>query len=116
MTSKNDVEAFLEELRMKLKIWGLLFRSDRGKNAQTLLDLELTIVQVKEIVRGLEVEDFVEGPIPDTLNLGAPLWVFGKYIKSLEIYIKITLGRPNAEAICISFHRAEYPMKFPFRA
>lgn len=116
MATKDDVELFLQELKVKLDIWGLIFRSDRGKNTQTLLDLELTVNQVKEIIRNLEVENFVEGPNPDTLNLGSPLWVFGKYIKAQEIYIKITLGRANNEAICISFHHAEHPLNFPYQS
>ncbi|MBK6619371.1 MAG: hypothetical protein IPG32_00255 [Saprospirales bacterium] len=45
MTTLADVEHYLAELRTKLDIWGLIFRSDRGKNMQTLLDLELSVNQ-----------------------------------------------------------------------
>jgi len=115
MTTLEDVGLYLSELRVKLDIWGLIFRSDRGKNTQTLLDLELSVNDVKEIIRNLKPANFVEGPLPDTLYNGPPLWVFGREIKSREIYIKVTIGSPNAEAICISFHYAEFPLKYPFQ-
>lgn len=114
MTTRDDVERFLTELQLKVDIWGLMFRSDRGKNTQTLLDLELSVNNVKEILRKLEPANYVEGPLPDTLYNGRPLWVFGKEIKSREIYIKVAIGPPNAESICISFHHAEFPLKYPF--
>ena len=76
MTSKDQVEQFLEEFKLKLRIWDLIFRSDRGKNTQTLLDLEITIQELKETLKKLTLEDFSEGPIPDTLYQVSELWVF----------------------------------------
>ena len=70
---------------------------------------------VKEIIKALKVTDYVEGPKKDTLNGGPDLWVFGKLIKSKEIYIKVTIGFFNAQAVCISFHTAEFPLHFPFK-
>jgi len=45
----------------------------------------------------------------------APMWVFGKTVKNKEIYIKISLGKENTNAICISFHIAEYDLTYPFK-
>jgi len=42
------------------------------------------------------------------------MWVFGKDVKNNEVYIKITLDA-GTNALCISFHIAEYKMKFPFK-
>ena len=115
MILKDEVEYYLKDLSTKIEIWGMLFRSDRDKNLQTLLDLELTPDAVKEIIKALKVTDYVEGPKKDTLN-GGPDWrVFGKLIKSKEIYIKVTIGFFNAQAVCISFHTAEFPLHFPFK-
>jgi len=61
MASKREVERFLNELKVKIEIFSILFFDDRGKNAQTLHDLEISA------------------------------------------------------AICISFHIAEYPMKYPYK-
>jgi hypothetical protein len=43
------------------------------------------------------------------------MWVFGKNVKGQEVYIKITLGFPISTTICISFHFAEYPMRYPLK-
>ena len=61
------------------------------------------------------MEDYSEGPIIDTLNRIGEMWVFGKDVAEQEIYIKISLGYPNSSTICISFHVAELPMRYPHR-
>lgn len=115
METATEVESFLNDFKVKLKHWGLEFRSDRTKNAQTLADLELTIMGCKDILGELTLGDYCEGPVPDTLHKEVPLWVFGKMIKGNEIYIKVTLGKLNSKAICISFHKAEKPLRYPLR-
>ena len=67
------------------------------------------------IVKNLQVQDYVEGPVIDLLNKRTEMWVFGKDVKEREVYIKITLGYQNGQTICISFHLAEHPMRYPFK-
>ncbi len=98
-----------------MNIWDVLFRSDRGKNAQTLLDLEMTYIQAKKVLKELKVEDYSEGPLEDRLNQGPEMWVFGKNLKNREIYIKITMGVPGTSVICISFHFSERPLSYPYK-
>ena len=43
------------------------------------------------------------------------MWVFGKDVRGREIYIKIALGMQGGQTICISFHIAEHPLKYPFK-
>ena len=69
-----------------------------------------------KIIFNLKVDNYSEGPISDTMqpaNLG-DLWVFGAVVKKQEIYIKIQLGLPSSNTVCISFHFAEFPMHYPF--
>ena len=54
-------------------------------------------------------------PVIDLLNKRTEMWVFGKDVKEREVYIKITLGYQNGQTICISFHLAEHPMRYPFK-
>ncbi len=115
MATKEEAEAFLMDFHQKMKIWELRVRNDRGKNSQALLDLEISAMQRMKIIEGLSIRDYADGPIIDTLNAGAPLWVFGQLVKNCLIYIKISIGPPNREVICISFHEAERPMQFPFK-
>jgi len=115
MVKEDEVKRFLDDFKVKLKTWGIIYRDDRGKNTQTLLDLEIRPVDRTMVLKSLKTEDYSEGPIDDVYYGGSPLWVFGKEIKQNEVYIKITLGNENNKTICISFHIAEYSMKYPFK-
>ena len=115
MATKEQVENFLKRLREKIKVFDIIFRDDRGKNLQTLASLEITPTYRKQVVLSIEPEDYVEGPIVDTLNKMGEMWVFGKNVKKQEVYIKIMLGQPKSSTICISFHIAEHPLNYPFK-
>lgn len=115
MIDINDVEIFLSDFNTKVNIWGIIYSDGRGKNAQTLLDLELRSIDRTAIIKTLTVDDYTEGPIKEVLYGGSDMWVFGKTVKNTVVYIKITLGNQNNKTICISFHIAEHPMKYPFR-
>jgi len=114
MASNDDVEEFLGDFKLKLKIWDVVF-TNRHKNTQTLADLEISPNYRKEILEDLECLDYSEGPLEDTMIGGPGMWVFGKLIKGQEVYIKITIGHPNLSVVCISFHLAEYPMNYPLK-
>ena len=105
MATKEEVQRFLNQMKEKIKVFGIIYRDDRGKNAQTLRD---------SVIINIEVEDYSEGPVIDTLNQCGEMWVFGKDVKEQEVYIKITLGK-GSSALCISFHIAEHPMNYPFK-
>lgn len=115
MTISEEVQAFLQDFKVKPGVWGVVFRDDRGKNVQTLLELEITPAYREEVLRELQVCDYAEGPKHETLNKGADMWVFGKHVNGHEVYIKITLGLSGAQVICISFHLSEFPMKYPLK-
>lgn len=111
----EEVKAFLEQFNVKAQIFGIRFRNDREKNKETLRLLEISPLQREVIVKNLQVQDYVEGPVIDVLNKEGEMWVFGKDVKEREVYIKITLGYENGQTICISFHIAEKPLVYPFK-
>lgn len=115
MLNSKAVEHFLKEFKQKMKIWGVLFRDDRGKNAQTLADLEIRPSDRKKVLEDLKVEDYCQGPLEETLYLGNDMWVFGRVIKKKQVYIKITMGFKGASVLCISFHLAEHELNFPLK-
>lgn len=115
MVSKEQVKDFLKEFKVNMNIWNILFLDDRGKNSQTLADLELMPIERKKIIENLVIDDYCEGPLKETQYGGSEMWVFGKTLRGKEVYIKITLGLRNTSVICISFHIAEYPMKYQFK-
>jgi len=112
---KNEVEEFLRNFKPKMNIWDVLFYDSRSKNIQTLLDLEISRNYRVQVLEELDYRDYSEGPLKDNMLEEADMWVFGKTIKSQEVYIKITMGNPNRSVICISFHLAEYPMNYPLK-
>lgn len=115
MITKEEVEKFLADFYIKVKIFGIRFRDDRKKNRDAILDLEISPRLRETIIMSLEWKDYSEGPITDELNNYGEMWVFGKDVKGAEVYIKITMGAPNTNTICISFHKAEYPMSYPLK-
>lgn len=114
MSEKNDVEQFLRDFKVKLKIFDVVY-VNREKNTQALLDLEMRPAERRKILEQLKTEDYCEGPLEETMYGGSNMWVFGKVISGKEIYIKIAMGLTSKPVICISFHLAEQPLNYPFK-
>jgi hypothetical protein len=115
MSTETEVASFLKDFKEKMKFWDILFRDDRGKNTQALVDLELRPIDRKAILEELETKDYSEGPLEEKLYGGSDMWVFGKAIKKKEVYIKITIGATGSSVICISFHLAQHKMNYPLK-
>jgi hypothetical protein len=115
MSTEAEVASFLKDFKEKMKFWDVLFRDDRGKNAQALVDLELRPIDREVILEAIETKDYSEGPLKEKQYGGADMWVFGKAIKKREVYIKITMGAMGGSVICISFHLAQHKMNYPLK-
>lgn len=115
MATEKEVAAFLRTFKEKMKVWSVLFRDDRGKNAQALVRLEFQPSDRKAVLEQLTSIDYNKGPLEEKLYGGSDMWVFGKSIKQKEVYIKISLGAFGSSVICISFHLAERPLNYPFK-
>lgn len=115
MSTEAEVASFLKDFKEKMKFWDVLFRDDRGKNAQALVDLEIRPIERKAILETLETKDYSEGPLEEKLNGGTDMWVFGKTVKNKSIYIKISMGVFGSSVICISFHLAQHKMNYPLK-
>jgi len=115
MSTETEVASFLKSFKEKMRIWDVLFRDDRGKNAQALATLELRPIERKAILEALETKDYSDGPLEEKLYGGAYMWVFGRTIKKREIYIKITMGAMGSSVICISFHLAQHKLNYPLK-
>lgn len=61
----ETVDKFLKEFKDKAKVFGIIFRIDRKKNMQALLDLEISAIMREEIIMSLTVEDYYKGPSED---------------------------------------------------
>ena len=115
MATPRDIELFLNELKDKIKFFDIRFRP-RDKNLQALADLDITAQQRLEYILKLTFEDYYAGPKPDTLHPNLPdYFEFGLMVKGVDVYIKISKGLENKPADCMSFHEAEFPMKYPLK-
>ncbi|CAA6811925.1 MAG: Motility quorum-sensing regulator, toxin of MqsA [uncultured Aureispira sp.] len=114
MTTKTDVEFFLNDFHTKMKVFDIFFEN-RTKNFNTLKDLEISPSERISVIEKLKVIDYSEGPRKDNMADGPDMWIFGRVVEEEEIYIKITLGDFSSPVICISFHIAEHPMEYPFQ-
>jgi len=87
-----------------------------GQDRPDTPSLGLTRGNCKDEILALSVLDYSLGPQPD-LNRSGEVWVFGKSISGLEIYIKLKIVEtPSSEAaVCLSFHIAERPMAYPLK-
>lgn len=122
----KEVEEFLEDLRLKLEFQGVYW-DQRQKNLNSYVMLSewgYSSLNLIEFIKKLTPSNYYQGPKPDTDNIPSkgPLWVFGMFIKpknkkrkneKLEFYIKIQIGWPNKEVICISFHPKEENITYP---
>jgi hypothetical protein len=116
MSSRHEVECFLNNFFVKYRVFDIIFtQRAHPKNAQTLLLLEISPAKRRQIIEAITVDDYVEGPLADTLYQISDMWVFGKIFQGHQLYIKISMGRANANVLCISFHIAEKPMSYPFK-
>jgi len=112
-TVESDVEAFLSDFKVKMNVFRVIY-TDREKNLQGLLDLEIRSIDRTEVLKSLIVKDYYKGPTKDNVN-GPDYWEFGKIVNRKEAYIKITMGNENRPVICISFHLAERAIVYPFK-
>lgn len=114
MKTRQEIERFLEEIKVKVStgILRLLYLNNREKNARTLLELEMPPNKRTDIIMKLKPEDFYrveEGKYLEQYDM----YSFGKTVKGMEVYIKISITEENV--VCISFHEAEYPIDYPFK-
>lgn len=110
--AKEDVESFLRHFFPKMEVFGVIVL-DREKNEKALKMLGITPSVRKEYIKELTSEDYIE-TIMDGMSYG-DMWVFGRDCDGVEVYVKISLGAPNSNTICISFHAAEHPLRYAFK-
>jgi len=64
----------------------------------------------------LTVEHYHDGPLENISRGGRGIWIFGKVINGIEVYIKLNIFEAGGRfhATCISFHPAEFCLTYPF--
>lgn len=126
-SKRSEVVAFLEELKDLLGDTDFNIDTDLiliskkkpydevHSTPYTLLDLDYDTWDVVERLKELTVAEYSETKI-DKDDLNPPLlFVFGKDIDGKTVYIKLKIkGNERKRVLCVSFHYAREPMKFPY--
>ena len=88
----------------------------RQDTLRTMSQLGLTKSNLEELLLSLSVADYCKGPEDDRDRSGH-IWVFGKQVAQQDVYIKLKVFdvKGVSMAKCISFHIAEFEMKYPYR-
>lgn len=114
--TKQDIENFLVDFIEKMKVFDIVFEN-RDKNSEALFELDITPLQRIEYIQKLKLENYVSGPNKDTNDSRRPdFWEFAIKVKNKPVYIKINMGFPNKQVICISFHIAERKIIYPLKS
>jgi hypothetical protein len=114
--SIHDVRDFLLEFKQVTTRGSGIDIVPRADTRQTLAYIGLTKANLEEILLGLSVTDYCQGPETDRDRPGN-VWIFGREIEGHEVYIKLKVAQAGEKQIakCISFHIAKYPLEYPHR-
>jgi hypothetical protein len=107
MQNEDDVSRFLSHFFPKMEIWGIYFL-DRDKNIDALKELAITPGIREQIIRSIQVDDFVE-TVESLLSGFGEMWVFGKDYYETPLYIKIALGQPKTKQFAFPFTKQRDP-------
>lgn len=113
MAAPEEITDFLKKFKIVL-LSGFIF-IPRKKNLDTISLLGIKISYVKTLFAQLTYKDYINGPEKDKDRHGNLIWEFGIHIQGKEIYIKLSDDFSFNRAKCISFHIADYPIKYPYK-
>jgi hypothetical protein len=87
----------------------------RDENINCLAELEFNYEDVRDVILGLTVTDYCDGPVQDK-DMPGDFWVFGKVLAGKEIYIKLKLATfgPLRIVRIVSFHFAREALSYPY--
>jgi hypothetical protein len=93
----------------------------RLARSKTPLELGLTEQNCRDVIDSLTVENYSNGPDDDRDRPGTgKIWTFGSEVSGVEVYIKLKVFEVRRGimvetcAKCLSFHRAERSIRYPF--
>lgn len=127
-SKKQEINAFLGQLkkmigdeRFDIENDFVLIRKHKKDEDEefstpyTLVQLEYDAEDVVVHLETLSIEDYSE-TLVDKKDLNPPLlFVFGKMINGKQVYIKLKIKGDSARfVLCVSFHYAKHPMRFPY--
>lgn len=113
LETPENITSFLNEFK---SYWVKSYHfADREVNFRTIGYLGITPQQARGIIAQLTYKNYYKGPSEDLKRSGCSIWEFGETIQGQEVYIKLSDDFKFGVAICISFHLADYPVKYLYK-
>lgn len=110
MATVEEVTTFLQKIKAIVRSQELHFAP---RNLQNLATLGMSYEHAEDVILGLTYVNYSKGPEDDHDGSPGAIWVFGEMVRQTTIYIKLKLG--GGRALCLSFHAAESPLRYPLR-
>jgi hypothetical protein len=117
MTDIEEIKKFLNNAKELMKAGAFDF-VPRKKNMDSIKEAGLTIKHVKEIIMDLTYKNYYRGPSVDVgANREGFIWEFGYDIEGTDFYIKLKIEQRGEKEclVCLSFHKAEQPLVYPYK-
>jgi hypothetical protein len=117
-SSEEEVRKFLLEFKKIAAGEKGITLIPRNETRSTLAKLGLTKRNLEEILLSLSTVDYCKGPEEDDgIGRNGEMWFFGKEIEGHEIYIKLKIEKIKDIEIakCISFHIANYQLRYSYK-
>jgi len=87
----------------------------RKLNLDFISHLGITIRQAKNMIMQLTYENYYNGPEKDRDRQKGNIWEFGADIDNEGVYIKLSDDLSSNIAKCLSFHKPEFKITYPYR-
>jgi len=110
----SEISAFLFQFKFFAQAVPGFSLIERQKNIDSITAMGITIPQLKSVILKLTPKNYVSGPEEDVKYPEHYIWLFGYDFGGEEVYIKLSGNFSHGVAKCISFHKAEYPMRYPY--
>lgn len=112
--TRLQIQGFLAKLKQADTASITLARQEKTIRFMQLMELERD--DVIAVLYTLAEEHYSEGPSRNDWNTG-DVWVFGIHLDEKLIYVKlsVTSVQRRHAMLCMSFHPAERPMRFPYQ-
>ena len=115
VVKQSDISDFLYKFKFFAQVPGCFSFIERDKNMQSLADLGITIPQTINIILRLTYKNCSGGPEIDSDYPDHNVWEFGYNLDGEELYIKLSDNSSCNVAKCISFHKADFAISYPYK-
>ena len=114
IASQSDITDFLFKFKFFAQDLSKFIFVERDKNIKAIAELGITIAQTQATILDLTYINYIAGPDVDEGYPDHNVWKFGYNLNTDELYIKLSDNFNYNIAKCISFHKADFVISYPY--